>query len=110
VLTLDRGTTSGLMVQDQNDPGIMGSLPAHIDREPLASWADEGDPVQRPLVNALVAGLAPDGPVTDDARLQLATALRAFCRRFPEALTLQAAGDVVPPTVAQHLGAGVSRG
>lgn len=110
VLTLDRGTTSGLMVHDQNDLGIMGSLPAHIDRDLLASWADKVEPVQRPLVQALVACLAPDGHVTDDARLQLATALRAFYRRFPEALTLQAAGDVVPPTVAQHLGAGVARG
>lgn len=110
MLTPDRGATSGLMLHDQNDLGIMESLPAHVDRELLASWADKVDPVQRPPVNALVAGLAPDGPVTDDARLQLATALRAFCRRFPEALTLQAAGDVVPPTVALHLGAGVSRG
>jgi len=27
VLTLDRGTTSGLLVHDQNDIGIMGSIP-----------------------------------------------------------------------------------
>ena len=38
VLTLDRGTTSGLLVHDQNDLGIMGSLPARVDRDLLASW------------------------------------------------------------------------
>ena len=58
VLTLDRGTTSGLLVHDQNDLGIMGSLPAWVDR--------------------------------------------AHYRAHPEAVALQAAGDVVPPTVATH--------
>jgi coproporphyrinogen III oxidase len=38
VLTLDRGTTSGLLVHDQNDVGILGSLPSQIDRALLASW------------------------------------------------------------------------
>ncbi|MBV1959828.1 MAG: coproporphyrinogen III oxidase, partial [Pseudomonadales bacterium] len=36
VLTLDRGTTSGLLVHNQNDIGILGSLPSHIDRSLLA--------------------------------------------------------------------------
>jgi coproporphyrinogen III oxidase len=41
VLTLDRGTTSGLMVHDQNDLGIMGSLPSRVDRALLASWVSK---------------------------------------------------------------------
>lgn len=37
VLTLDRGTTSGLLIHDQNDVGIMGSIPSHVNRELLSS-------------------------------------------------------------------------
>ena len=38
VLTLDRGTTSGLLVHGDNDVGILGSLPSRVDRSLLASW------------------------------------------------------------------------
>ncbi len=38
VLTLDRGTSSGLLIHDQNDVGIMGSLPNRVDRDLLDSW------------------------------------------------------------------------
>jgi len=40
--------------------------------------------------------------VTDAVRKQLAAIVRAHYRAHPEALALQAAGDVVPPTVANH--------
>ena len=40
VLTLDRGTTSGLLVHDQNDLGILGSLPSRVDPELFARWAE----------------------------------------------------------------------
>jgi len=102
VLTLDRGTTSGLLVHDQNDLGIMGSLPAWVDRALLASWVTRVPEVQRALVDALVAALPADGHVTDVARRALAQAVRAHYRAHPEALALQAAGDVVPPTVENH--------
>jgi len=54
VLTLDRGTTSGLLVHDQNDLGIMGSLPARVDRDLLASWRAKVESPQGELVDALV--------------------------------------------------------
>jgi coproporphyrinogen III oxidase len=104
VLTLDRGTTSGLLVHDQNDAGIMGSLPSHIDRALLASWADRVEPLQRPLVEALVAAVPADGAVDSATRLALAAAVRAFYIAHPKALHLQARGDVVPPTVENHKG------
>ena len=104
VLTLDRGTTSGLLVHDQNDVGILGSLPSHLDRALFASWAGRVDPAQRPLVEALVQALPPDGHLTDAVRAHLATVVRAHYRAHPEALALQASGDVVPPTVANHRG------
>ena len=42
VLTLDRGTTSGLLVHGDNDVGILGSLPSRVDRSLLASWRTRG--------------------------------------------------------------------
>ncbi|MCW5808498.1 MAG: coproporphyrinogen III oxidase [Deltaproteobacteria bacterium] len=103
VLTLDRGTTSGLLVHDQNDTGILGSLPSHVDRALLASWrARVPAPIDR-LVDDLLAALPPEGGEIDDAaKLALAAAVRAFYRTNPGALDLQARGDVVPPTVANH--------
>ena len=104
VLTLDRGTTSGLMVHGDNDVGILGSLPATVDRGLLATWADRVDPRQRPLVAALVAALpdAHPSPVDIPAKRRLADAVRAFYQRNPAALDLQARGDVLPPTVDNH--------
>jgi coproporphyrinogen III oxidase len=106
VLTLDRGTTSGLMVHDQNDVGIMGSLPNRVDKALLASWADRVPELQRPLVLALAAALPAgnDGVsvVDGDVRLALAAVVREHYKKHPEALELQARGSVIPPTVANH--------
>ena len=102
VLTLDRGTTSGLLIHDQNDLGIMGSLPARIDRALLASWEAKVPALQRPLVRALVEVLPTSGVLDDQARVRLAQTVRAHYRAHPDALALQASGDVVPPTVANH--------
>ncbi|MEZ4459135.1 MAG: coproporphyrinogen III oxidase [bacterium] len=43
VLTLDRGTTSGLLVHDQNDAGILGSLPSYADVDLLLDWTHNQD-------------------------------------------------------------------
>jgi coproporphyrinogen III oxidase len=105
VLTMDRGTTSGLLVHDQNDVGILGSLPARVDRALLASWAERAPAPQDQLVRGLVAALPDADPceVTDRVRAALAGVVRAHYRAHPEALELQARGDVTPPTVANHL-------
>lgn len=104
VLTLDRGTTSGLLVHDQNDAGILGSLPSHVDRRLLASWGPRMPPPQDELLRAIVAALPEPSPspVTLEAKLALAEALRRHYRAHPEALELQAAAELVPPTVANH--------
>lgn len=106
VLTLDRGTTSGLLVHDDNDEGILGSLPARVDRALLASWRAAVPPLQRPLIDALVQALPDESVPTIDGptKRALARAVRAFYQANPEALDLQARGDVVPPTVANHGG------
>ena len=90
VLTLDRGTTSGLLVHDQNDLGTMGSLPSVVDRSLLASWEAKVPKPQDELVRALVAAM-PDDRVTDEVRVKLAAIVRAHYRKHPEAIHLQAA-------------------
>jgi len=104
VLTLDRGTTTGLLIHDQNDLGIMGSLPGCMDRDLLASWVSRMPSPQDQLLKSLIAAL-PEGPVSlvDDAVKQsLATVVRNHYRAHPEAIAMQASGDSIPPTVANH--------
>jgi coproporphyrinogen III oxidase len=104
VLTLDRGTTSGLLVHDQNDAGILGSLPSHVDRALLASWEPRMPDPQDELLRAIVAALpdASPSPVEVATKLALAEALRGHYRAHPAALELQASAELVPPTVANH--------
>lgn len=104
VLTLDRGTTSGLLVHDQNDAGILGSLPSRVDRALLSSWAPRLPPPQDELLRALVAALpeAAPAPVTREVKLALAHAVRVHYQAHPQALALQASGEIVPPTVDNH--------
>merc|ERR1711879_931380 len=71
VLSLDRGTTSGLLIHNQNDLGIMGSLPIHINRDLLESWAEK-----------------------------LAQVVREHYKKYPEALKMQASGNIIPKTVS----------
>lgn len=102
VLTLDRGTTSGLLVHDQNDLGVLGSLPALVDRELLASWEPRVPRPQDELLRALTAIVPADGAIGDVQKRAFCRALRDHYARHPAALDLQARGDRVPPTVRNH--------
>ena len=104
VLTLDRGTTSGLLVHDQNDVGIMGSIPSHVNRALLASWVARMPKPQDTLVEALLEALPNEmpTPVEVDTKKKLANAVRAHYKLYPEALSLQASGEIIPPTVDNH--------
>jgi len=104
VLTLDRGTTSGLLVHNQNDTGIMGSLPKAINRKLLESWVNKMPQPQDKLLANIVSVL-PAGKIIhkdDKIKQALANVLRSHYQKYPQALDLQAKGDVVPPTVANH--------
>lgn len=104
VLTLDRGTTSGLLVHSQNDVGIMGSIPSHINRELLASWVDKMPKPQEKLVLALLEALPKEmpTPVEEHTKKRLAQAVRDHYTAHPEALSMQASGEIIPPTVHNH--------
>ena len=104
VLTLDRGTTSGLLVHDQNDVGILGSIPRYVDKALLSSWKTLVQPPQDMLVQGLVDALEGEGKVLvdDAAKLRLARVVRDHYMRHPEALSMQASADIIPPTVDNH--------
>ena len=104
VLTLDRGTTSGLLVHDQNDLGIMGSLPSVVSKSLLTSWRGKLPSPQEQLLDGLLAALPEEdlNPVTDDVKLAVAKVVRNHYKENPQALSLQASGNIVPPTVDNH--------
>lgn len=104
VLTLDRGTTTGLLVHDQNDLGIMGSLPPYVDRALLGSWVDRMPAPQDALLRALIDALPEGSPASVDAVVKphLAAVVRRHYRQHPEAIAMQASGDVIPPTLQNH--------
>ena len=105
VLTLDRGTTSGLLVHNQNDVGILASLPSHINRPLLASWKQKMQAPQDLLLERMIACLTDKEvcPVEDDTKQALANCVRKHYLAHPEAIDMQASGNTVPPTVNNHL-------
>ena len=104
VLTLDRGTTSGLLVHSQNDVGIMGSIPSHINRELLSSWVNKMPSPQEKLVLSLLDALPKEmpTPVEEVSKKRLAQAVRDHYTAYPEALSMQASGEIIPSTVDNH--------
>lgn len=104
VLTLDRGTTAGLLVHNQNDIGILGSLPPRVDKNLLASWRSRMEPPQDQLLEALLSVLPSSGmcSIGDETKQKLAGVVRAHYQRNPKALGSQASGTFTPPTLANH--------
>ncbi len=104
VLTLDRGTTMGLLVHDQNDVGILGSLPPRIEKNLLASWRSRMPEPQDLLLADLLAVLPRSGicEIDESIKQKLAAAVRAHYLKYPQALELQASGNSTPPTIENH--------
>ncbi|WP_122893116.1 coproporphyrinogen III oxidase [Arcobacter peruensis] len=104
VLTLDRGTTSGLLVHSQNDIGIMGSLPSFINKDLLKSWEKNVEKPQDVLVSNLVKVINDEGKVDSKTKEKLANEVRTFYKKYPQALSKQASGNTIPSTVSNHKG------
>ena len=104
MLTLDRGTTAGLLIHDQNDVGVLGSLPPKIDKNLLASWRSRMEAPQDRLLDKLLAALPNHGVCTIDeaTKKKLANAVRTHYQAHPAALDLQASGNRIPPTLDNH--------
>ena len=60
VLTLDRGTTAGILSHADNDVGVLGSLPQRIDPNLLASWMEKTPPITQPLLRRLIDAVPED--------------------------------------------------
>lgn len=104
VLTLDRGTTAGLLVHDENDLGILGSLPPLILRELLQQWREDHVDLHAQLIDRLLDVLPSDEvcPICDETKLALAQVLRGFYQDHPEAMELQAQGRIIPQSMDNH--------
>ncbi|MDQ7003599.1 MAG: coproporphyrinogen III oxidase [Ghiorsea sp.] len=104
VLTLDRGTTTGLLIHNQNDIGIMGSLPAYVDRDLLQSWVGNMPSPQDKLLQDLIDVLPETSPALVDASVKqkLAQVVRTHYQQHPQAIIMQASGSSIPPTVNNH--------
>jgi coproporphyrinogen III oxidase len=104
VLLLDRGTTAGVLVHDQNDEGILGSLPARVDLPLLKSWHSKLPEMQGLLLEKMIAVLDEGGGAIDGGvKQQLARTLRLFYKSQPEALKFQAKALSTAETSSPHL-------
>lgn len=106
VLTLDRGTTSGLLVHGENDQGILASLPSRVSLPLLQSWLELMPAPQEQLLQQICALLEKQQEVFvhigASEKAALAQIVREHYARYPEALKLQASGDNIAPTLANH--------
>ena len=102
VLTLDRGTTSGLLIHNQNDVGIMGSLPTFVNKGLLELWARRVDNPQNELVENLASVINEKGIIDVQTKEKLAQKVREHYKKYPDALKMQASGNTIPSTVSNH--------
>ena len=102
VLTLDRGTTAGLLIHNQNDLGILASLPAYVDTNLLSSWVKKLKAPQNELLQEIVDTINIDGKIDDAVKKRFAFILREHYTKHPDALELQASGEITPNTLENH--------
>ena len=91
VLTLDKGTTAGIMVHNQNDLGVFGSLPSTINSGLLKSWIENTPPPLSDLVARLLKVFPEEGNVNvgDQEKIAFAKIVRAFYGNHSELLTFR---------------------
>jgi coproporphyrinogen III oxidase len=81
----------------------MGSIPSHIDTELLSSWIKLMDEPQDKLVRDIINALGEGTVLVDEVvKKRLAVAVREHYKKYPNALSMQASGNSVPPTVDNH--------
>ncbi|WP_440877354.1 coproporphyrinogen III oxidase [Thalassotalea sp. PLHSN55] len=87
VLTLDKGTTAGLLIHDQNDIGTLASLPSHINRDLLQTWANNSElELQQLLIRLLdVVPKQAVAEITLEVKTQIAQALRQHYQELAKA-------------------------
>jgi coproporphyrinogen III oxidase len=98
VCTLDKGTTAGLLVHNENDVGILGSLPKRVNKSLLETWVSKMPEPQEGLLKNLITALGEDTQPFIDKKVKnkLAQAIRDHYRKYPQAMSLQASCDNSP--------------
>ena len=92
VITLDRGTTHGLLAHDQNDIGTLASLPNRVDCSVLRSWQGALKHPQSELLGKVVELLEKsEGDISDKTRASLANIIRRHYRTHGVAATKEQA-------------------
>lgn len=85
ILTRDRGTISALLEHDQNDVGVLASLPSHINRDILSLWGEKipapEDLLLKQILNALPK-VVPT-PVDEKCKRVLANTIRKHYKKYP---------------------------
>jgi len=96
VLTLDRGTTHGLLSHNENDVGTLGSIPNVVNRDLLVSWKSQLEEPQAALLQNIINELPNESNclVDSDARQRLANVVRDHYKGNKKALALQADMDM----------------
>jgi coproporphyrinogen III oxidase len=102
-LTLDRGTTSGLLIHNENDVGIMGSLPKFVNKKLLISWIENIEEIQKTLLENIIDSINDNGVINTQTKEKLAQVVRNHYKSNPDALKYQASGTVIPNTVNNHI-------
>ena len=102
VLTLDRGTTSGLLIHNENDVGIMGSLPKFVNKKLLTSWIENMQTPQNELLENIIASIEDNGVINAQIKEKLSQTVRKHYKKHPDALKYQASGNTIPNTVNNH--------
>lgn len=104
VLTLDRGTIAGLLVHNENDLGILASLPKYVNASLLKSWQDKMEELPAELLGRILKTL-PKGNsslVEDKIKISICDVIRNFYKKHPEAMNHLAKGDLLPESNSQH--------
>lgn len=85
VLTLDKGTTTGLLIHNQNDLGILASLPAKINRCLLTEWVDKTSQPQNHLIERILSVLDTTEicEITTQSKEGIALQIRAHYKDYP---------------------------
>lgn len=88
VLTLDRGTMAGLIIHNQNDLGVLGSLPHWVSRTVLASWLEIMDGHKKELFQKVLSILPNQERclIDDVVKQRIANVLRDYYLINPQLL------------------------
>lgn len=85
VFTLDADTAKGLLGNNQNDVGILASLPSHINRNILSLWVEKMSAPQNILLKQILKILPKSVPTPVDEKCKklLANTIRKHYKKYP---------------------------